>query len=281
VGLCVAICLALPGTWAHAEPSRARPAAAEGEPLDIGELWQQAQARMDTSDYDEAIVLLTRVYDAVARDPEAAALRLRVQWALHRAHVGAHAVDRDPEHLYVARDLLRKYREALPESEAERGAEAQAALDEIDDQLARIEASRPSPPVEPVAEPEMQPEPEPEPEPTPSPPLDDRPGSTRPLIIGGAVAMGLSAAGLATMAAGLGIANAAIGRFETQPEQRADARQDIKRGNTLAVAGGVAGGVLLLGGALVLGFGLRQRARSRSSLVAGPGQVGAAWRVRF
>ena len=66
----------------------AAPAPAESAP-DLGELWRQSQTKMGTSDYVGAIELLTRIYEQVAFDPDAKALRLRVQWALHEAHIGA------------------------------------------------------------------------------------------------------------------------------------------------------------------------------------------------
>jgi hypothetical protein len=258
------------------EPSDARPA---GE-VDIGELWQQAQARSDTADYGEAIVLLTRLYEAIAADPEAEALRLRVQWALHQAHLGAWGVDRDPTHLYVARDLLRKYGEALPVGEVEQRAKAAAALADVE-ALVTSEQAR----TEPEPTPEPRPEPEPELEPTePAPePAQPRPlpSSHRPLILLGSIGVGLGVAGLGVMAGGLGYADAAVERFETQPQERAAARSDIGRGNTIAVAGAAAGGVLLVGGAVVLALGLQRRSRAGGSLAAGPAALGLGWRVRF
>ncbi len=264
------------------EPAVAPSPSAE-EPVDIGALWQQAQARMDTSNYDEAIALMTRVYDAIALDPEAAALRLRVQWALHQAHLGAYGVDRESSHLFVARDLLQKYRDALPESEQQQREAAVAALADVEAKIAALEPE-PGPEPQPQPQPEPEPQPQPQPQPDVQPPepiIIERPANARPLIIGGAVTAGLSLVGLGLMAGGLGLANAAVGVFETDPEQRADARRDITRGNTLAIAGGVAGGVLLVGGGLVLALGLRRRAQSRGALSLGPGPLGASWRLRF
>ncbi|MCA9713013.1 MAG: hypothetical protein KDK70_44725, partial [Myxococcales bacterium] len=101
------------------------------------------------------------------------------------------------------------------------------------------------------------------------------------LIIAGAVTAGLGAVGLGVMAGGLGMASAAVDRFRTQPEQRAAARLDIKKGNAIAIAGAAAGGALLVSGAVVLGLGLRYRAGRGGSLAAGPGQLGLGWRLRF
>ncbi|MEX1369212.1 MAG: hypothetical protein AB1Z98_39150 [Nannocystaceae bacterium] len=259
---------------------------------DIGELWQVAQARIDTADYDEAIELLTRLYDQISLDPDAAALRRRVQWALHRAHVGAHGVDGELQHLYVARDLLDKYRQALPAAEAARLAEADEALTEvqrrIDEQQAReraaVEAKAdaerepvPPQPSEPVVEgPPASVEPGPAADPQGSPAVGHR-----SLIITGSVLAGLGVAGLATMAGGLGWANTGVSTFETEPGQRDAAREQIQTGNTIGIAGAAAGGVLLGAGAVLLGLGLKRRAAARGSLAAGPGQLGLAWRQRF
>ncbi len=264
-------------------------AAGAPQPADLGALWQQAQSRLATSDYDEAIVLLTRVYDAVASDPEAAALRLRVQWTLHQAHVGAHRVDGDLEHLYVARDLLTKYRQALPETEIEQAAQAEAAQQDVEARIAEQEAAEALAAqraaeqaeaeaariaaVEAAEAAEPTPESEPEPQVVPLP--------SRGLIIGGAVAAGLGFAGLGVMAGGLGFSNAAVTTFETEPDRRAQAREDIRRGNTIGIVGAVAGGALLVGGSVALALGIRRRSAAHGSLAAGPGQAGVAWRLRF
>ncbi|MEM7154024.1 MAG: hypothetical protein AAF799_14335 [Myxococcota bacterium] len=265
-------------------------------PVDIGELWQQAQTRMGTADYDEAIVALTRLYDAIALDPEASALRLRVQWTLHRAHVGAHGVDGDLTHLYFARDLLATYLETLPEAEVERRQEATAAQKEV---LARIEEQEAAE----AAEAEAQAEAarlaaereaeaarqraaaaeaeraarEAEAKAKAPPPESNH----RTFIIIGSVGVGLGVAGLATMGGGLGLSGNAIQTFETEPDMRAQARDDVQRGNTIALAGGIAGGLLLAGGAAVLALGLKRRAEFKGSLAAGPSPLGIGWRWRF
>lgn len=279
-----------PGSVA-ASQTRTEPAT-EPAPRDIGELWQVAQARIDTADYDEAIELLTRLYDQISLDPDAAALRRRVQWALHRAHVGAHGVDGQLQHLFVARDLLDKYRQALPAAEVARLAEADDALTEvqrrIDEQQARERAAAQAETAterEPVSPPPSEPVVEPPPTSVEPPPATQTPGSPavghRSLIITGSVVAGLGVAGLATMAGGLGYANAAVSSFEVQPWRRDAARKEIRTGNTIGIVGAAAGGVLLGAGAVLLGLGLSRRAAARVSLAAGPGQLGLAWRQRF
>ncbi|MCA9653156.1 MAG: hypothetical protein KC501_24800 [Myxococcales bacterium] len=275
------------------EPA-AGPGPGDAEPgrEDIGELWQQAQARIDTAKYDEAIEGLDRLYELIALDPDAAALRLRVQWALHRAHLGAHGVDGELEHLLVARDLLEKYREALPPGEVDQRDEASAALERvqglIDEQEAREAAEREQAERERREQEQRereqqerareQQEPGPDELREPPPPRDT---SRRGMVIAGAVGSGLGLVGMGVMAGGLGFASRAIDTFKTQPDERVAARDDIRKGNAIAIAGAAAGGVLLVGGAVLLGLGLRRRAATTGSLAAGPGQLGLSWRLRF
>lgn len=273
----------------------AGPAGGEPASEDIGELWQRAQARIDTAEYDEAIELLTRLYDAIALDPDAATLRQRVQWALHRAHVGAHGVDGDLQHLYVARDLLDKYQEALPPGEVERRTEAetartqvQAAIDEQEAREAEARAAEERAAAEREAAEREAAEREAarrqaevvsaqETGGADEPP----PAESRGLIIAGAVGAGLGLVGFGVMAGGLGSANAAVDTFINEPDEREDARDDVRRGNTIGIVGATAGGVLVVGGAVLLAVGLRRRAAVKGSLAAGPGTVGVGWRWRF
>ena len=87
--------------------------------------------------------------------------------------------------------------------------------------------------------------------------------------------------GMGVMAGGLGFASRAVDTFKTKPDERPAARDDIRKGNAIAIAGAAAGGVLLVGGAVLLGLGLRRRGTVERSLAAGPGQIGLSWRIRF
>ena len=238
-----------------------------GPPEDLGELWRAAQTRLGTSDYDGAIELLTRMYEQVALDAEAKAQRLRVQWALHEAHLGAYKVDADPQHLHVARDLVQKYRDDLAEEQTAKRGEADAALAQIDAEIANLEAVE-EPEQTPVESEEPPTEPPP-PAPTePPPPAATPPPAGKPsqgLIIGGSVLLGVGAAGAGMLVGGLVSAGRGIDTFETDPSNRDNARDQIRRGNAVAVAGGVLSAVFVVSGSVLLAIGLRRRGTARYS----------------
>jgi hypothetical protein len=233
------------------------PAPSESAP-DLGELWRQSQTKMGTSDYAGAIELLTQIYEQVGLDPDAKALRLRVRWALHEAHVGAYGVDDDPTHLHVARDLVRKYQDELGAEDTEQRDRADAAIADLDAKIAAIEVE---PDPEPQPEPEPQPDPEPKPEPAPKiAPAPAPPPATndKGLLIGGAVLAGLGLASAGMLIGGLVSANRGVDTFETDPDRRADARAQIRRGNAIGIAGGVLSGVFIVSGSILLALGLRR-----------------------
>jgi hypothetical protein len=290
IAILVAVALSWPAA-AGAQPAMADdapPSADDSEPAseasaptdtDQGELWRDAQAKLGTSDYAGAIASLTRLYELVVHDPEAAALRQRVQWALHDAHLGAYGLQQDRRHLDLAHDLVGKYLEALPDTDVERREGAQTELARIE---GMIEAHR-EPEPDPVPAPVPEPVPEPDPEPaaeipeTTAPPPDP---SARPLIIAGATLAGVGVVGTALLVGGLASANSAVGTFETEPAQRDDARAAIKRGNAIGIAGGVIAGAFTITGAVLLGLGLQRRRATigPAALRGGPGLV---WTGRF
>jgi len=264
----------------------AQPATENAAP-DQGTLWRDAQAKLETANYPGAIESLTQLYEQVVHDPEAEALRNRVRMALQEAHVGAYGVDADAEHLVVALDLINRTLEALPTGEeaqrealSTRRAEVQALLDAHED-------PEPEPEPEPAPEPVPEPEPEPEPEPLPVQPGPEAPPPDgRPLIIAGGVLAGLGLIGNGLLIGGLVSANNAVSTFETEPQQRADARKDITRGNTLGIVGGALGGAFTVAGAVLITLGVRRRQSTVSPMidVAGVGgtqSMGVQWSGRF
>ena len=250
---------------------------------DLGELWRSAQTKLGTSDYAGAIELLTRMYEQVALDPEAKAQRLRVQWALHEAHLGAYSVDADPEHLHVARDLVRKYREELAEEQTQKREEADASLAKIDAEIAALEEPEEVvPPPEEVEEPPPEPEPAPPPEPPqPADPPPEKP--SKGFIIGGSVLLGVGAAGAGMLIGGLVSAGRGVDTFETDPAGRDNARDQIRRGNAVGIAGGVLSAVFVVSGSVLLAVGLRRRGGTRYSFrtAIGPKSAAVALTRRF
>ena len=277
-----------PGTGVALAAARAQPApAAEPGPAtapDLGELWREAQAKLGTSDYAGAIGSLTQLYELVVHDPEAEALRQRVQWALHEAHVGAYGLEHDRAHLEIALDQLDKFAESLPAEDTTRQQEVADARAKVQALLDAHEDAAPEP--EPTPEPQPQPEPEPAPEPMAPAPVDVPPAdpgpdpSSRPLILGGAVLLGVGAVGTGLLIGGLASASVGVDTFETDPNQREDARGQIRTGNALGIAGGVIAGAFTVSGAVLLGLGL-QRRHGRVEPMAWRTGGGLSWSGRF
>src|SRR5690349_10620400 len=103
----LALCFALMSAPA-ADP--AAPAEASDE---ARELFQAGQAKYETHDYDGAIEAFTAAFakaeqidDDELRDEALA----RLGFNLARAHVSAYDIDKDPEHLSLARRLIADYR---------------------------------------------------------------------------------------------------------------------------------------------------------------------------
>ena len=225
---------------------------------------------------------LTTLYELVVHDPEAEALRNRVRVSLQEAHVGAYGVDDDPQHLAVALDLIDRTLESLPEAEV---AQRDALTQRRGEIQAMLDAHEPEPVPEPVPEPEptLEPEPVPEPEPLPviePPPPPPESSDGRALIISGAVLAGVGLVGNGLLIGGLVSANQAVNTFETDPQQRADARRNITRGNTIGIVGGVVGGAFTVTGAVLLTLGLRKRQANVSPMID-EGAMGVQWFGRF
>ena len=282
----IALLVALTVGVAPLSARAAAPTASKSAP-DLGELWRQSQAKMGTSDYAGAIEVLTQLYEQVALDPDAKALRLRVRWALHEAHVGAYGVDDDPTHLHVARDLVRKYADELGPDETQQREQAAAAIADLDARIAALAVEpEPQPQPQPEPEPEHTPEPAPDPEPAPNiaPAPAPPPEIHKGLVIGGAVLAGLGLASAGMLIGGLVSANRGVDTFETDPDRRADARTQIRRGNAIGIAGGVLSGVFIVSGSILLGLGLRRaRPSSRYSVLpsADPHRIGLSLAGHF
>jgi hypothetical protein len=159
------------------------------------------------------------------------------------------------------------------------------ARDTLQEQLKAAEASKPSTPEGPA---DLPPDEQPE---GPTEPGEGGP-KWKGLAIGGGVALGVGV-GLVVMAAVGGARGQAIEKDFTQmscdpnmpaPGQCTTLADTGKTMNTLAIAGGVAGGVLVITGAVLLGIGLKRRAASQQQAFApalGPNFVGFTLRGSF
>jgi hypothetical protein len=267
--LAIAIVPTLVAAPAFARSGPAQPPASDEPRSDVGAMWREANAKLATSDYPGAITLLTRVYEEIATDPDARMLRLRVRWALHEAHVGAERVDHDAQHLYVARELLKNGMSDFGPDDAELRSRSEAALADLDQKIATIEAQQRDAlekkrlaEEQAVAEErrraaEQQAEATPEP-PPPRPTTDEPELPRRGLLIGGGVAAGVGVLGLAILAGGFGSASQAVHTFEIDPEARDGARRGIARGNAIGIAGAVIAGVGITVAAILLPLAFRR-----------------------
>ena len=262
---------------------------------DLGEMWREAQARMETSDHGGAIEVLTRLYQQIASDPEAKILRLRVRWTLHEAHRQAYAIEREPTHLLVAEALLVGYLDDLGDAELRLREEANEALEQVRAQLAdhreraaaedeaaraaaeeaerrATQAERDQAEADPASVVPLEP---------PAPMLaDHRPA--RPFWIAGGVLTGLGVASVGMAIGGFARANQAVGVFEREPDRRERARRDVRVGNTVGSTGVIVGGALLSTGVALLVVA-RGRSRATTPVAAwlGPQGAGITWRARF
>ncbi|MCX4240973.1 outer membrane protein assembly factor BamD [Paraliomyxa miuraensis] len=248
---------------------------AEPDPLEQAQqLYDRGRAKFETADYRAAIELWTEAYANVPDTPEGNQVKVLLIYNLATAREKAFDVSRDPSELRQAQILLRNFEQSIDalygegeDAEAER-LKVQQRIAALDERLAAFEAARADDEGDDGSD---EPEPEPEPEPAPSPPDDvvDEPPvpSRRGLVIGGAVTAGLGVAGLGVMGAGLAMGAGANDISGLAPDDVDARRAQFDRGrlgNTLGVVGGVAGGALLVTGAVLLSLGMRRGGKGKA-----------------
>ena len=243
------------------------------------QLYREAKTAYDLADYDTAIDLFTESYKLTQTIPDPALRNkalLALQFNLAKAHVEAYSIDRESQHLRVARNLLQKQlaTEALAETDR---AVAQSLLEDIDAQLAEADAAGTDPVADdpdtvnttPPAAGANRPETGPVADGT-----NDGDASARrdrakmsPLKLGGIISLAGAGAGLGALAAGAVIAAGAQNDFE-QATTGGDvdaAERRGRTGNLVAIAGGVSAGVLAATGVALL---VVDRRRSSATSVA-------------
>ena len=273
--LAAAIVAGVPGVTAAAPATAPEPAA---DPLDDAQkLYDRGKAKFETADYADAIELWTEAYAIVPETPESNQIKVLLIYNIAAAREKQFEVSRDPAELRQAAILLQSFEDSItalygegPEAEAER-AKVQERRAAIEVRLREAEAAQ-------AREDEGEGEGEGEGEPTtpPEPTTPDDGGEApvrggRGLVIGGAVAAGLGVGGLGLMAAGLGMGARTNDIADLEPgdiDGRRDRFDRGRTGNTLAIAGGVAGGVLLVAGAVLLGIGVPRLTAGKRGTVA-------------
>lgn len=269
--LAAALAGAGPGTAALA----AAPEASADPLADAQRLYDRGKAKFETADYTDAIELWTEAYAIVPETPESSQIKVLLLYNLATAREKQFEVSRDPAELRKAAILLQSFEDSIATLYGE-GEEAEAERAKVREKLAAVEArlrehEAAQVPADDGDEPTEAAEPT-DVEPTTPPEADDEPArASRGLVIGGAVAAGLGVGGLGLMAAGLGMGARANDISDLAPNDIDDRRDRFDRGrtgNALAIAGGVAGGVLLVTGAVLLGLGLSRARAGRSSTMA-------------
>jgi TolA-binding protein len=246
------------------ELTATRPAAAAathlaGEPAPetakAQELYQRGRARFETSDYKGAIEFWTDAYAALGSegaDAQVQSIRSALVYNISTAQGKWHELDGDVTHLRQARQLLVTYAQMMEQlGEDPSGKELTETRARIAELEARIDAeATKAPPASPG--PANRPA---------TPGGDSKHGKALPLLVSGGVLAGLGLGGVATMAAGMALGNKAEADYRDDPAGRFAAEDRGRTANALAIAGGVAGGVLLVTGAVLLAIGAKRRGK--------------------
>jgi hypothetical protein len=267
----------------------------------VGELFRGGQDRFETKDYKGAIEQWNRAYEELPDGPEHQAIRAMLLANLAQAHVEAHAIGGDLEHLRRADGLFVSYLAMIDEADEQTHDTIDAERRRIAGILAEAEEQQRAARAEIDAR-ATEPEPA-EPEPAdPAPPrrADDPPPIgrgdrdvvpytkwERAMVIGGGATL--------TFAVGLTGAATAFLWLRNEEEQRGFAAsrdpatgvaalRDIDRNavrfHRLAISTGTASGVLAAIGLGLVGaaFARRQRRLSNRPTVAlGPGGTLSVW----
>lgn len=281
-GLVATLAVAMPpaaGT-APVEPSAAE--APDPQLERARELYQQGEARFATADFAGAIELWTEAFSIVPDSTDAARIKALLIYNLATARERAFEISGDVSHLRQAKILMEDYAASIPalfgdspEGEDERAKitgrlnTITAQIDAADRKKDR-ERGRTTPDERPDA--------------------DDQGGGGRgatALIGVGAAALAVGVGGLAMMGAGLGMGSKAndLGGLDDDDIDGRRAQFDRGRtGNTLAIAGGVVGGVFAITGAVLVGIGASRKAQAKRAAFApwfGGRTVGLGVRGRF
>ena len=281
--LCCAAAVALPSV-AVAQPSEDSAVAGDAQPQSLADaeaLYKKGRTSFETANYLEAIELWTEAYGLVDDAPENAAIKAALIYNIAAAQEKAYGIDTDITHLRQAAVLMETYARSVPSLYGD-GPEGTAELEKVEARLAELrtrieeaEAAMPEP-EDPLPE-DPAPEPQPQPEPTPDP-------KAKPLIIAGAVVAGLGLAGVGVMAGGLAMGSAANDLEDDQSiEDRRSQFDRGRTGNTLAYVGGIAGGALLVTGAVLMGIGFKKRSAGTMAFTpyGGRGTAGVQLSGRF
>jgi len=263
---------AVAGPAATPEPESEVAEASTPDPLlEAQQLYDRGRAAFETADYEGAIGHWTDAYANVPNTPEAGRIKALLIYNIAAARERVFGVTKDPSHLRQAKILLEEFEKSIPELYSGDAVEPETA--KVRERIASIQAA-----LDETEQPASKPE---EPVVRNDPEQDTGPGG-RGLVIGGAVGLSLGIAGLGLMGAGLGMGAGANDLSDLDDDDIEGRREQFNRGrtgNTLAIAGGIVGGVGVIAGTILLAMGLKRR--RQTALTTGPGMVGLGLRTRF
>ena len=289
----IGLALAIAPSTASAGPSTS----AEDPTLSRArDLYTRGKGQFDTANYTAAIELWTEAYTTLPDSPEYARIKALLIYNIASAREKAYEIDRDLTQLRQARVLLQSYADAIPQlyGETEEGLEeaqkVEARIASLDEsiRLAEVEAVAPPPTTD---QPVTRPTPVAPPEEGLAPVTPAPDPLARGMLAAGGTFVGLGAAGLATMIAGLVIGDGANDIDEIDPDDIEARRLQFDRGrsgNVMAIAGGVIGGIFVAGGSVLIALSRRRATRgpdTRAPLTLrpslGPTFGGLQLRARF
>lgn len=263
--------------------------AAAAQDSEIERLYVEGQDKYAEGDFAGAADAWTRLLDRLPEAQANRATRENVLLNVVQAHLDGYARTRkddgskDIDHLRSGKAVLETYFTDFKKAYGDRAA-VSAAVQEKADELDRTltDAERDA-----AATPAVTPDPDPD-------PTDPNPGDGTKspniivleaendgggLIVGGAVAAGLSLGGFGVLAAGAVIASRAEEDYlavecaspcgteeqEAAQTERDDAEKSGKTGNALTITGAIVGPVLLITGGVLIGLGIKRRKDARAA----------------
>jgi antitoxin component HigA of HigAB toxin-antitoxin module len=244
----------------------------------VEDLYTQGQEKFDAGDYGSAADLWAEAVRALPENPDNSATRQTIMNLALDAYVRAYRADENREHVDKAKTLLDEYEASVEAAGGALGSEISSEKAKVEDILAELAAA---------AVPEEE-EPDPEPVVNDDPVMvDEKPGQG--LVIGGAVMLGVGAAGLGLMIGGLVGGGSAQKQYDAAVPGSPEKATIEKRGQTmniLAITGGVVGGLCVGAGVALLIIGLKRNKDARLGNVmvlpdVGPDYAGFGLSGRF
>jgi hypothetical protein len=249
----------------------------------VEELYAQGQEKFDAGEYGDAGDLWAQAVRSLPENKDNSATRQTIMNLALDAYLRAYRNDDDRSHIDDAKALVDEYEASL--AGAPLSSDIASEKGKVEDILAELAAKDAEVETDTGEEVETDTG-EVEPDTDPLPVGNDKPG--RPLVIGGAVMIGVGGAGIGLLLGGvIGSlrAQADFDSTESGTPEHEDARKKGKTMNILAISGAVVAPLFLGAGVALLVIGLRRNKQASSSVMvlpeAGPNYAGFGISGRF